>query len=269
VNKFKHIVMLSVGVGEYANPQINDLALTPGDARDMAQAVKHLGNPQTKVRLLLNQQATKANMKAGIDWLAENVGPEDLAVFYYSGHGARYEDQDSDELDAYDEFLCPYDTGMGGGVETFVRDDEVREWLQAITANTRNLAVILDSCHSGDAVRIGEATPKQIKGELVQEMLSGYKRPSKRAGLVPEEEPLEGHMLLAAAEAHQSAYELGGMDNSLFTVYVLEGLADAAIDTFYRLFEYAAAKVNADAARYHLQQTPHLIKRVEGDLAYR
>jgi hypothetical protein len=59
------------------------------------------------------------------------------------------------------------------------------------------------------------------------------------------------------------------MTNGLFTTYVLEGLADASIDSFYDLFDYAAGKVNADAAEYNLQQNPHRLDRVEGDLAYR
>jgi uncharacterized caspase-like protein len=263
------MVMLSVGIGDYAHPGVNDLALTRADARAMAQAAMQLGSGDTLVRLLLDGQATKAGMKAGIDWLASAVGADDVALFYYSGHGARYTDQDSDEPDAYDEFLCPYDTGVNGGVETFIRDDEMREWLEAITAQTSNLVVILDSCHSGSAILLGEATSKELSRELVQEMLTDYKRPAKEAGIVPGEGPLDGHMLLAAAEAHQSSYELQGMSNGLFTTYVLEGLDDASIGTFYDLFDYAAGKVNADAAQYNLQQTPHRIERAEGDLAYR
>ena len=263
------IVMLSIGIGDYADPRISDLELTHADAAGMVQAVIGLGTPDTLVRLLLDGEATKAKMKAGVEWLAQNSGPDDLAIFYYSGHGARYRDQDSDELDAYDEFLCPHDTGLGGGVETFIRDDEMREWLNVVTTKTQNLVVVFDSCHSGDAVRLGEATPKQLKGDLVQEMLAGYKRPDKPAGLVSHEEPLDGHMLLAAAEAQQSSYEIRGMSNSLFTIYLLKGLADASIGTFYELFAHAAGKVNADAAKFNIDQTPHKVERAQGDLAYR
>jgi uncharacterized caspase-like protein len=259
--------MLSVGIGDYADPRISDLNLTRPDAIAMASTILRLGGPDTLVRLLLDAEATKAKMRAGIDWLAQQVGPDDLAIFYYSGHGARYRDQDSDELDAYDEFVCPQDTGVGGGIETFIRDDEMRQWLTIVTAKTPNLVVIFDSCHSGDAVRVGEATPRQLRGDLVQEMLAGYKRPDKAAGLVPTEEPLHRHMLLAAAEAQQSSYELRGMKNGLFTTYVLRGLARKSVTTFYQLFDYAAAKVNADAAKYNIDQTPHRIDRVEGDLA--
>lgn len=263
------IVVLSVGIGDYANPKVSDLKLTTADARDMAQAFLRLSNGEALVRLLLNEQATKAQIKSGIDWLAANVGQQDLAVFYYSGHGARYRDQDSDEPDAFDEFLCPQDTGVGGGVETFIRDDEMRLWLQAVTGRTQNLAVIFDCCHSGSAVLVGAATAREIPREVVDEMLAGYKRPPDKPTGIAGQGPLRGHMLLAAAQDHQSSYELRGMKNGLFTTYLLTGMADENVKTFYDLFKAAANKVSEDAVKYNLQQTPNLIQRAEGDLAFR
>lgn len=265
----RRMVMLSVGVGDYANPKVNDLNLTTADARAMAQAMLNLTRGETHLRLLLDAAATKAGIKAGIDWLAQTVGPDDLAIFYYSGHGARYRDQDSDEADAFDEFLCPQDTGVGGGVETFIRDDELRLWLQAITGKTRNLAVILDCCHSGSAVLVGAATAREIPRETVEEMLEGYKRPPDKPVGIGGEGPLGGHMLLAAAQDHQSSYELRGMSNGLFTTYLLAGLADENVKSFYDLFKFAAKKVGEDAVKFNLQQTPNLIERAEGDLAVR
>jgi uncharacterized caspase-like protein len=269
MSEAKRIVMLSVGVGDYANPKVNDLKLTTADARDMAAAFTRLAGSEAHVRLLLDAAATKAGIQAGIDWLAQTVAEDDLAVFYYSGHGARYRDQDSDEPDAFDEFLCPQDTGVGGGVETFIRDDELRLWLQAVTGKTRNLAVIFDCCHSGSAVLVGAATAREIPRETVEEMLEGYKRPPDKPTGLAGQGPLRGHMLLAAAQDHQSSYELRGMKNGLFTTYLLEALAGGEVKSFYELFRYAAGKVGEDAVKHNLQQTPNLIERAEGDLAVR
>jgi hypothetical protein len=261
--------MLSVGIGDYANPKVNDLKLTTSDARDMAQAFLRMTQGEALVRLMLDSQATKAGIKSGIDWLAQNVGPDDVAIFYYSGHGARYRDQDNDEPDGFDEFICPQDTGVNGGVETFIRDDEMRLWLQAITGKTRNLAVIFDCCHSGTGVLVGAATAREIPREVVDDMLKGYKRPPDKPAGMAGVGPLKGHMLLAAAKDHQSSYELRGMSNGLFTTYLLQGLSDANVKTFYDLYKAASNKVAADAVKYNLQQTPNLIERAEGDLAFR
>jgi hypothetical protein len=263
------IVMLSVGVGEYEYPGVDDLALPPADALAMAQAIIGLGSPEALVKVLLDGQATKANMQAGLAWLADNAGADDLAVFYFSGHGARFTDQDSDELDNYDEFLCPVDTGVGGGVETLIRDDELHEWIQGVTAKTKQFVLMFDSCHSGGAIMLGDAIPRELPAEVVAKILGDYERPKKKAGFNPDWSPQEGHMLLAAAEPQQSSYEFSTMDNGLFTTFVLAGIADAAITTFEGLFEFAKAEVVKMAAEAGIPQTPHLIARVEGDLAYR
>jgi uncharacterized caspase-like protein len=264
------IVMLSIGIGRYQNPKINQLSLTRGDAIAMSQVFCGIGPTDPVVKLLLDEDATKANIQDGVDWLANTVGPDDIAIWYYSGHGARYADPNSDEPNAYDEFLCPYDTFVQKqDISTMLRDKEIKEWIKAVTARTNNLVAIFDSCHSGDAVQLGEATPKEIERSLVEEMLEGISLGSDPAGMVSTKGPLQGHMLLAAAQPHQRSYEIRGMNNGLFTTYVLEGMQDSGITTFYSLFKAAADGVNKDAARYRLQQTPQLMQRAQGDLAFR
>ncbi len=220
--------------------------------------------------MLLNQDATKAGIKAGVDWLTEQVGPDDIAVWYYSGHGARYADPNADDPTAYDEFLCPYDTFMQKqDTSTMVRDKEIKEWLKVLTARTPNVVAIFDSCHSGDAVQLGEATPKEIERNIVEEMLEGIELGARPAGLVSTKDPLWGHMLLAAAQPHQRAYELRGKQNGLFTTYVLKAMQDPGVNTFYGLFKAACDEVITAAAQARVQQTPQLMPREQGDLAFR
>ena len=184
----------------------------------MAQAFLRITQGEALVRLLLDKQATKAGIKSGIDWLAENVRPDDLAVFFYSGHGARYRDQDNDEPDGFDEFLCPQDTGMNGGVETFIRDDEMRLWLQAITGKTKNLAVIFDCVPQ----RVGRAGGR---GDRTRDPARGRGRDARRLQTAARQAGGVGRRRAAArvtccsaaAQDHQSSYELRGMKNGLFT----------------------------------------------------
>lgn len=263
------IVMLSVGIGRYQNPRVNPLSLTVADAKAMVEAIKGIGAPDFCAKLMLEDEASMAKMHEGVQWLAETVGPDDLAIWYYSGHGARYADPDSDDPMAFDEFLCPYDVGTTPGLSTFLRDKEIKEWLKAITARTPNLVAIFDSCHSGDAVQLGEATPKELERGLVEELLQGVALGTEPAGIISSRGPLQGHMLLAAAQPHQRSYEIRGMKNGLFTTYLLEGMGNPAVTSFYGLFKAAADGVNAAAAKYHLQQTAQLMQRAEGDIAFR
>jgi hypothetical protein len=117
------IVMLAVGISQYASPEVDDLTVCHDDATKMVAAFRALAPTAFAEHVLLNDQATKANIAAGIGWLAQNVGADDLAVFYYSGHGASFADDGSDEADQREEFLCPHDCGLSTGVGTFIRDD--------------------------------------------------------------------------------------------------------------------------------------------------
>jgi uncharacterized caspase-like protein len=261
------VVMLSVGIGRYQCPDINRLSLTQADALAMSQVFCGIGPADPGIRLLLDDQATKAGIKAGVDWLADTAGPDDIAIWYYSGHGARY--AEGDDPSGFDEFLCPYDTfSQADDMSTLLRDKEIKEWLKALTSKTRNVVAIFDSCHSGDAVQLGEATPREVDRGIVLARLDGVPLGVDPAGKMVKKGPLEGHMLLAAAQPQQRSYELLGMDHGLFTTYLLKAMSDGAT-SFYNLFNAAADAVNRDAARYRLQQTPQLMQRAEGDLAFR
>jgi uncharacterized caspase-like protein len=264
------LVMLSVGIGDYINPSVNDLSLPPSDARAMADAFKALGHPNTQVELILNREATKAKIQAGLEQLASAVGPDDLAVFFYSGHGARYKLPVSREEDLFDEFLCPADTGVSGGVETLIRDDEFYEWMGKVRARTQHVAVLVDACHSGGVNRLPleeDAQPKTLTRKVLNQILRDYQRPSKPSGLISEQVP--GQILLAASLSHQVSYELRSMRNGLFTTYLLEGLAKPEIATFQALFDYArplTEKRIRDAGR---TQTPRMVDGIGEPLPYR
>ncbi|KAE8679985.1 7-deoxyloganetin glucosyltransferase [Hibiscus syriacus] len=50
---------------------------------------------------------TKANIENCLRWLVEGTRSGDSLVFYYSGHGLRQPDFNQDELDGFDETICP------------------------------------------------------------------------------------------------------------------------------------------------------------------
>ena len=43
-------------------------------------------------------------------WLVQGCSYGDSLVFHFSGLGAQVADEDCDELDAYDEAICPLDS---------------------------------------------------------------------------------------------------------------------------------------------------------------
>ncbi len=251
----KPIVMLAVGISDYAHDEIPDLTVCHEDAKKVVAAFRALAGDGLQDLVLVNSDATKENIKAGIDWLATNTKPESLAVFYYSGHGASFEDDGGDEEDRKEEFLCPHDCGTSIGVQTFIRDDELRQWLAPISAKT-TLINILDACHSGTATMAPTgAIAKELPEDLVRRILGGEKLPPSQ----PKADLPQNQLLLAGCQDFEQSYILPGNANSLFTTYLLQGLSDQTILNVQDLFDFVRNAVEEQIDLAGIQQHPNLL----------
>lgn len=74
-----------VAIDDYPGEE-NDLAYAVADSEDLAMALDSFGVPDDHVRRVYGGAATVEGTLAGVDWLVANAGPEDTAVFLYSGH---------------------------------------------------------------------------------------------------------------------------------------------------------------------------------------
>src|SRR6266851_4429809 len=84
---------LIVGVAGYEHVRKLPEAVL-NDARDLSSVLLspvHCGFPDSNLRLLLDEGATAQNLRSGLQWLAGAAGPEDMALIFFSGHGARLE----------------------------------------------------------------------------------------------------------------------------------------------------------------------------------
>lgn len=88
---------------------------------------------------------TKKNIQNGLKWLVEGCTGGDNLVFYFSGHGLRQPDFDMDELDGYDETICPVDFMEEG----MITDNEINATIVSPLKNGVTLHAIVDACHSG------------------------------------------------------------------------------------------------------------------------
>jgi hypothetical protein len=144
---------LCVGINKYGDG--NDLSGCVNDARSWsAVLVEHAGFGRGDVTMLLDADATKANMMEGLRALLAGASVGDVLVFTNSSHGTYVADTSHDE--AYDQALCPVD--CAGGIRYLIIDDELRTLFQAIPAGV-SMTVISDSCHSGTVTRAADAEP--------------------------------------------------------------------------------------------------------------
>jgi len=224
---------------EYEDEAGGDLQGAESDALLMKGVlVDHWGLAEDNTLTLLSREATKeAIHEAVTGWLADRTGPEDLAVFYFAGHGAQVYDMDGDEPDALDETLAPTDI-MPLSSEKDIRDDEFREWLAAIGTN---VVVILDSCHSGTATRASGMRTRSLERAIPPE--EGDEPEQIRHRPDPESMADGSAMVLelAAAAPNQSALEgpFGAMKDAVpvqrgaFTYYLVQQLQEATPDMTY------------------------------------
>lgn len=142
---------LIVGINDYApigsgGPDLNGCV---NDARDMANTLVICGFPALSVRILTNQNATKANIVSNLTNLVTTSKKGDSIVFYYSGHGTRVANIGADfEVDGLDDAICPHDFASAG----VIRDDEFAAILKQLPTGV-NMDVLFDCCHSGTGTR--------------------------------------------------------------------------------------------------------------------
>ncbi|RLN42101.1 metacaspase-1-like [Panicum miliaceum] len=89
--------------------------------------------------------ATRENQLLAMRWLTEGCAPGDSLVFLFCGHGVQEVDLKDDEVDGYNEALCPVDFEQRG----VILDDEINETIVRPLGRGVKLHAIMDTCHSG------------------------------------------------------------------------------------------------------------------------
>ncbi|RXI00343.1 hypothetical protein DVH24_037891 [Malus domestica] len=93
----------------------------------------------------LERIPTKKNIENSLKWLVEGCQRGDSLVFYFSGHGLRQPDFKDDELDGFDETICPVDFMEEG----MILDNDINETIVWPLEEGVTLHAIVDACHSG------------------------------------------------------------------------------------------------------------------------
>ncbi|KMQ66520.1 hypothetical protein ACM46_03030 [Chryseobacterium angstadtii] len=228
---------LVVGINDYApigsgGPDLNGCV---NDARDMANTLVICGFTPAKIRILTNQNATRANILNYLKTLVNSSVKGDSLVFYYSGHGTRVANIGTDlEIDGLDEAICPHDYASAG----VIRDDDFKAVLSKLKAGV-NLEVIFDCCHSGTGTRkmdlgldlelsyeAARFIPPMLEDEFYMTYASEMqtsKSAKKSAALTKALVPVTGmnHTLWAASKDNQVSMEgnMNGQIRGYFTYH--------------------------------------------------
>ena len=154
---------LFVAIDQYpANSGWSEIHAT-NDSKLVLPMLKRYGYKEANITVLLNEEATKANVVNALSAMCSKAKAGDYLYLHFSCHGQQMLDDNGDEPDGLDEALIPYDArrryvkGIYEG-ESHLRDDLLGIFLNKIRAKigaTGNVTVVLDACHSGTADRDG------------------------------------------------------------------------------------------------------------------
>lgn len=137
------VFAIMVGISDYGG-EANDLPYTDEDAEKLAETLQREGvlNPSSIV--LTNADATLGGVRRAFQEVASQAGPDDLFLFFFSGHGDQTE-------------TSPSATEPDGRYESIVlRDGELSDGEMSRlfgSLNTRLSLLVLDSCFSGGFAR--------------------------------------------------------------------------------------------------------------------
>ncbi len=240
---------LLVGVGSFADPAFTSLSYAHNDVAAMQ---KWLTSPEgggfrkRDVTVLLDGQATRAAIMGQAQRLAEQTGPEDLVLLYFSTHGFLTTEQVAGVV-CYDTRSTGHLDSSGSPIvfrdQSLTRDD-LYHFLAGLPAQRR--AVIVDICHGGQLA--GEKTPAEANttgGERVQ--ASGN--------------PMRTTLVLASCLGSERSWESRELESSIFTHYILEGLKKFHGD-LVAAFNLAREETERQSkCEKGICQTPYLVRQ--------
>ena len=152
---------LLVGVNDYLNPRINPLQGCENDIDLVADTLKQrFGVPSDNIiKLKSGTKGSEASRQNIIDCFHEHLIDKaqqgDVAIFYFSGHGAQaktHPDYLDIEQDGFDETLVCYDSRQADIPD--LRDKDLRFLIAELARRCCHISVFLDCCHSGGGTRV-------------------------------------------------------------------------------------------------------------------
>lgn len=291
----KKIYALLVGINDYLGG-VNGLNGCVNDVKRMAEFLKlrtQNGEFELKPKILTsgdreNANEVKPTRKAVIDGFRSHLcqaGPEDVALFYYSGHGSQEKSPPQFwhlEPDKLDETLVCYDSRTGDSWD--LADKELAVLIADTAKQGAHVVVILDSCHSGSGTRAADGSgirlaPRDLRDRPLDTFIAGVaeRAVSSAAGDATKESPDAAtgewftlpqgkHVVISACRAEEAAREKSmpdGLTHGVLSYYLLDTVQQVGPNLSYR---DVFSRVNALVQNTVTDQNPLMAATDSDDL---
>ena len=207
-----------IGLSEYQDSRIPALRYASTDAigfYDWTISTQGGKYAPSRVKLLLNKEATAKNIKDALfEWLAHAL-EEDLVIIYFAGHGSP---QSPDQLGNL--FLLPYDTDYDKVATTGFPMWDIETALKRFI-KAKKVVVIADACHSGGIGQSFDLARRRKRGLEVNPITAGLQNLSQIG---------DGVCVISATNDKQFSQESKewGSGHGVFTYFLLKGLKGEA-----------------------------------------
>lgn len=237
------IYALFIGVGNYSN--FPKLSYSVSDANSMATALGNSGINnlwyQAETYILTDTNATKANIINTLDNIASKMGPNDMFVMFYSGHGTNSEGSNTPSPSA-EAYIVPVDGA--NDYSTMLSSGELRTELLKMPESSFK-TIIFDSCFSGGF--IGKDSNKTPKFVLIPK--NGNIKGN--GGFKAIGQDLPNVNFLSSSSYNQISFEIPTYSHGEMTYYLLLGLGSTG-DQFGNIVPMGGAVGVRDLYRYLL-----------------
>lgn len=183
-----------VGVASYDHMPV--LRYTDDDAYRFYAFLKSLEGgalPDEQIRILIDEEATRENVLNSISEVFSQAGPNDLVIFYFSGHGLN------------GSFL-PIDFD---GYNNKINHEEIAALFNKCPAKYK--LCLADACHSGSLFA--------MRGETEPVLSQYYQTLSKSVA---------GTALIMSSKAEETSLESAGLRQGVFSHFLIRGLKGEA-----------------------------------------
>jgi uncharacterized caspase-like protein len=249
-----------IGVSQYADTAVPPLRYASADARafyDWLVSPEGGRYAPARARLLLDRDATAANIKDALySWLKQTI-EEDIVVIYFAGHGSPDAPETPQNL-----YLLPYDTRYDSIAATGFPMWDIETALKRFI-KARRVIVLADACHAGGVGASFDIARRGVAGPESNRISRGLQNLSTIG---------DGIAVLSASDDKQLSAESArfGGGHGVFTWYLLSGLrgeADYSRDgrvTLGELIPYVSEQVRRATAN---AQSPTIAGRFDPALS--
>jgi len=194
------LYILAIGVSKYKDESLR-LRFAHKDAEDFVKEMTRQKGKlyeDVRVKLLVNENATKDDILDGLEWLQRETTSKDIAMLFIAGHGM------NDRAGIY--YFLPQNADIEKLKRTGIEFSMIKNTVSSIAGK---VVMFVDTCHSGGVM--GKRAITDITG-IINELTSAE----------------NGVVVFASSTGRQYSLEDPAWGNGAFTKAVVEGISGRA-----------------------------------------